>query len=498
MTSWISGEGPVGGRQGSCPRFLGRGLVGGALLLAALAGTVGGQPAEGVGDGAGPATEAGPVQLVFVIPIEGEIEQGLYLVLGRAMRSARRERASAIVLRMHTPGGRVDSAMKIRDLLIKTTLPTYTYVDNMAISAGAFLALATDKIVMGPSSNIGGALPIALGLGGASPVDEKFVSVFASEMRKTAKFKGHPAEIAEAFSNPDIEIPGLKEKGKILTLDFDQATSVGLAAYVAPTLEALLEREGLAGARVQTFEFTQTDRVARFLSSPFILGLLLLLGMGGIFIEVKSPGFGLPGLLGLSALGLYFFGSYLAHLSGYMEIIIFVLGVSLLLIEVFVIPGFGLFGVAGIVLMAGSLFFALFNLAPKGFDFHLIQLRVPLLTMTVPFLTAIPLFWFVGRILPHTPIYGTLTLQPPSPPSGASEGFSGAPAASALRVGQRGTTVTELRPTGVAAFEGRRTDVLTEGEFVERGREVVITRIAGNHIWVEMVKGQAPSGPRTA
>jgi membrane-bound serine protease (ClpP class) len=417
---------------------------------------------------------------VFVIPIRGEIETGLYLILVRAMREAKEHGAKAIVLDMHTPGGRVDSAMKIRDLLVTSEVPTYTFVNNMAISAGAFIAIATDTIVMAPGSNIGGALPITVGPEGAQGADEKFISVFASEMRKTAKAKGHPADIAEGFSNPNIEIPGVKEKGTILTLDYDQATSVGLAAYIAPSIEAMIEKEGMGEARVVRFQPTRTDAVARFLSSPAILGLLMLVGIGGIFLEIKTPGFGIPGFVGIGALATYFFGSYLANLSGFIEVIFFAIGVLLLLVEIFVIPGFGVAGILGILLMAGSMFFAMFNLAPSGFDFNVERVRVPIYTMFFTMIAAVPLIFVAARLIARTSIYDVLRLAPPP-----AKKVGVQPAGPALAAGQVGIALTDLRPSGVATLGDERVDVLTRGEYIQHGAHVEIIEVVGNRVFVK-------------
>ena len=427
-------------------------------------------------------------KVVFVIPVHEEIERGLYLILTRALREAESQGAEAVVLDMHTPGGTISAALKIRDLLVRSPVKTYTYVNNMAISAGSLIALATDRIVMAPGSNIGGALPIQVGLGGASPVDEKMLSIFASEMRKTAKQQGYPpsvVKIAEAFSNPDVVIPGLKEKGKILTLDYDQATSLGLSAYISPSLEDMLEREGLGDARVVHFEFTRTDAVARFLSSSAVMGILMLAGMGGIFFEVRTPGFGVPGAIGATALALYFFGSYLANLSGYMEIIFFILGLSLLIAEVFVTPGFGLFGISGVLLMVGSLFFALFNLAPRGYGFSLTRLEAPLLTMLITMIAGVAVLWMIARLLPHTPLYGALRLAPtPSLGAGIALGDGTSEPLPGAKVGDQGIAVTDLRPSGTAEFNGRRADVLTRGEFIEQGQEITIEAIESHLVFV--------------
>lgn len=440
----------------------------------------------------------GARSLVFVLPIHGEITKATHLIVVRAMREAETQGADAIVLDMDTPGGEVFASIHIRDELIAADVPTYAYVNPMAISAGAFLSLATDKIIMGQNSSIGGALPITMQAEGARGADEKFISIFNAEMRKTAKTKGHPVDIAMGFCDPDTVIPGLKEQGEILTLDFDQATSVGLSPYQALTMESMLDREGLGNAQVVWFEETAFDTLARFFSSPQILGILMMIGLAGIWIEIKTPGVGVPGAVGLAAIALTFFGSYLANLSSYVEWVIFFLGVVLVIIEIYVIPGFGIIGITGLVLMIGSLFFSMVNLAPGDGGFDLTALRLDMLitpaaTLTFVILGMIPLFYLVAKFLPATSVYGFLVLTPDQPQTA----MAGGPAAEAAAVeteveeppsplvpGARGTAVTDLYPTGVAMIEGRRVDVLTEGEFIDRGRPVEIIRLEGNRIFV--------------
>lgn len=435
---------------------------------------------------------------VFVIPVQGEFEAALHLVLVRALRQAQQQEAGAVVLDMDSPGGRVDAAIKIRDALIECPIPTYTYVNPMAISAGSFIAIATDTIVMGPNSSIGGALPITMGPEGAQSAGEKFISIFNAEMRKTAKTKGHPVDIAEGFCNPNKVIPGLKEKGEILTLDFEQATSVGLAEFQAGSLEAMLEHEGLGSARVTRFKLTLLDQVARFLSSSAIMGLLMMIGLGGLFIEIKSPGVGIPGLIGVMAIVLYFFGSYLANLSSYLEWVVFVIGVFLVFAEIYLIPGFGVAGIAGGLMIFGSLFFALYNLAPDGsLSFNAVRLQMligPLLTILVVMVAMVPFVLVLAKALHTSGALSSLILEPEaeqaSPPPVMSPSEPERAGLAGLHPGATGQALTDLRPAGTALIEGHRVDVLTEGEHLLRGDAVEVTRVEGSRIFVQL-KGES-------
>ena len=442
----------------------------------------------GVAHAQSPDDAASTAPLVYVLPIDGEFENALHLIVVRGLREAASHGADAIVLDMNTPGGRVDSAIRIRDELIRTDVPTYAFVNPMALSAGAFIALACDTIVMGPNGSIGAAAIIEIGTEGARDTDEKMQSAWNAEMRKTAKTKGHDPLLAEGFSNPDVEIPGLKEAGEILTLDYDQATSVGLAAFQVPSIEALLQHEGLGGARVVRLEQTRTDRVARWLSSSAVLGILMLVGMGGILLEIKTPGVGLPGAIGAGALLLAFFGSYLANLSSYIEWVLFVVGVGLLLVEIYILPGFGVAGIAGIMLMVGSLVFMLVNLSPDGGVMDIFtgvrfqMLSNAALTILLVLLGLVPLGWLISLVLPSTPFYGQLVLQP----TGGGESPAAASVGEApVAVGARGVTVTPCYPTGLAEFDDERLDVTAEGAFLEKGTPIVVRRIEGRIVYVE-------------
>jgi membrane-bound serine protease (ClpP class) len=456
-------------------------------------------PSRLIGRAQEPIASEPDLRPVFLIPVEGEIEKALYLILNRALRKAARQDARAVVLVINTPGGEMNAATMIRDRLIEfesergdRRIPTYAYVKSKAISAGALIALSTDTIVMGPASSIGDALPISIGVRGATAADEKVISFFAGEMRKTAKHKGHPEEIAEAMVDPDIRIRGVVDRGDILTLDNEQAVELGVAAYQADSIDKMLEREGLAASPRVDIAYTPTDAVARFLVNPVVSAILLLLGVGGLFFEVKTPGVGAPGAIGLSALAIYFFGSYLANLSGYMEIIFFSIGLGLLLIEIFVVPGFGVFGISGLVLIVGSLFFALFNLSPSGFSFPMTRLVGPLWSIVGASVAFVPFALFMSWLLPQTRLYrGSILLKAPSaPPDEAEMAAIDAAAPPAISRGSVGVAVGDLRPSGVAEFAGVRFDVLTEGEFVARGERLEVMRVEGNRIFVRAISAR--------
>ena len=264
--------------------------------------------------------------------------------------------AAAVILEINTFGGRLDAAVLIRDALLNARVRTVAFVNKRAISAGALIALAAEKIVMADGGTIGAATPVQIGQPGspAQPVEEKTVSFVRKEFRATAESRKRPPLIAEAMVDADVEIPGLIQKGKLLTLTTEEALKHKVADFRADTLEGVLERLGLAGVEVRRPSPNWAENLVRFLTHPVVSSLLITIGMLGIILEILTPGFGVPGALGITSLALFFWGHWLVQLAGWEELLLVGSGLVLLVLEVFVIPGFGLAGVLGIgALIAG-------------------------------------------------------------------------------------------------------------------------------------------------
>lgn len=294
--------------------------------------------------------------VVYVAPIEGMIDLGLAPFVQRVLNEATQEGAAAVILDINTFGGRVDAAVLIRDALLNAAVPTVAFVNKRAISAGALISLSTQKIVMANGGTIGAATPVQMGQPGApaQPVEEKSVSYVRKEFRATAEARKRPPLIAEAMVDADVQIPGLIEKGKLLTLTTEEALKHKVADFRAETIDSVLEQLALTGAQVKRASPNWAEDLVRFLTNPIVSSLLMTVGMLGIFLEIRTPGFGLPGALGIASLALFFWGHWLVQLAGWEELLLVVSGFVLLVLEIFVIPGFGLAGIAGIgALLAG-------------------------------------------------------------------------------------------------------------------------------------------------
>jgi membrane-bound serine protease (ClpP class) len=421
-----------------------------------------------------PATQ--PV--VFVARIEGVIDLGLAPFVERVLAEAERAGAAAVVLEINTFGGRVDAAVLIRDALLRSRVRTVAFVNKRAISAGALIALAAETIVMADGGTIGAATPVEIGAPGAParPVAETTVSYMRKEFRATAESRKRPPLLAEAMVDADVEIPGVIDKGKLLTLTTEEALTHKLADFRADSLDAMLQALGLAGAEVRRTSQTWAETLVRFLTHPIVSSLLMTIGILGIIVEIRTPGFGVPGALGITSLALFFWGHWLVRLAGWEELLLVGAGVILLAIELFVTPGFGVTGILGLVALLGGLGLSLVG---AGATWEVIITAVG--QVAVSLLLAVAVSLALLRLFPRLPFGRRLILETELT---AREGFASAPETDRAWLGKRGTAASTLRPAGIADFEGERVDVVSDGDFIEAGDPIAVVRVDGNRIVV--------------
>jgi len=405
---------------------------------------------------------------VIRIPVTGVVELGLAPFIERSLEEAAAQGAAFVVLDMDTPGGRVDAAERIADALSDAAVPVYTLVNRRAFSAGALIALATDGIYMRPGSVIGAATPVD-GTGETAP--EKIVSAMRSEMRALAEARGLDPAIAEAMVDPDIAIEGVVEAGKLLTLTTEEAVRVGYAEEVAD-LPALLAELGQPVAQIETAEANWAERVVRFFSNPVVAPFLLTLGFLGLITEIKTAGFGLAGAAGLLSLSLFFGSHLIIGLAGLEDLIIFGVGLALLGVEVFLIPGFGLFGVLGALGILAGLYMSLIGSIPTSADFT----RAGMVLTTSVMLIAVTA-WVMIRTLPRNSRLSKSGIFLASRTDRAT-GFESAPSRRDL-VGVVGKAITDLRPSGTGLFGEERIDVVSESEWITEGTPIRIVSAEG-------------------
>lgn len=410
--------------------------------------------------GANLVVAATPV--VYAVPIRGEIEPGLAAFIARGLTLAERNNA-VLLLEINTFGGRVDAATEIKDLLFKAKVPVIAYVSERAWSAGALIALAAPQVAMAPGSSIGAAEP--------RPMDEKTVSALRAEFESTAGRAGRNPRVAGAMVDADLAIEGLVEKGKILTLSADDAVEWGIADVLANSRHEVLVHFGYDNYELIPLTPHWAERIARFVTTSTVSSLLLTLGFLGLIFEITTPGWGVPGTGGLIALALFFGGRYVTGLAGFEEIGLFILGILLLAMEIFVIPGFGLAGILGIIAVVVSVVLVFGNLQAA-----LTSLFIALSVSIV----AIILLW---KRIQQGHFWQRLVL---SHTESKDEGYS-APADFSHLLGHEGLTLTPLRPAGTVVIDGIRYDVVSEGGFIAENSLIEVVLLEGTRIVVREV-----------
>lgn len=435
---------------------------------------------------------------VYVVPVRDDIMPPMTYVIRRGVKEAMEAKADLLVLDMDTNGGRVDVTEEIIGILSKFNGPTVTFVNRKAFSAGAFIAVSTEKIYMAEEAVIGAAAPMIMVPGGGpaelpASVEAKMTSGIKALIRAKAEKHGHNVEVIEAMidRNKELIIDGtvINPKGQILTLTSSEASkSYGnppkplLSAGTVVSLDALLVELGYAGATRVEVRPTGVEQLAFWLNA--ISPVLLALGLLGVYMEFKTPGFGVPGVIAIVSLSLYFLGGYVAGLSGIEWIAVFALGVILIALELFLFPGTLALGLSGSGLVLLSLIMAAADLYP-GMPAvpSLPQLQLPIRNLVIAgVLTGLGV-WVLGMILPRTPAYHHLV----STTASGTVTDRQRDKTQLSQIGLEGVAVSVLRPGGKAQFGDQVLDVITEGPMVSVGTRVRIVGHSAREAIVEPV-----------
>ncbi len=428
---------------------------------------------------------------VVVVPVEGAITEAQFFFLRRVLKQAESAGAAALVLDMDTPGGALKATEQIVQMFMKSPVPAYTYVNTNAGSAGALIALGTKKVFMAPVSAIGAAAPVvSSGEEIPATMNAKIVSYYSGYFRSVAQQNGYYPELVDGFMNLDKEVKVggevINPKGALLTLSAQEAVKVVagrplFASGIAKDLDEVCREAGLDGravVRVEPFGFEVLSQWITMLAPLFLLG-----GMIGAYLEFKSPGFGVAGVLAAICFLLFFAGHYIAGLAGLEVVAIFAMGAILILIELVFFPGVVVAAALGAALMAGALFFAMvdyYPAQPLNFSFELFTL--PMWNLGIAVVASVLCIALLARFLPELPLFRRLFLSVapaagPSLPSGTSS--------SPIAVGDTGMTQTILRPSGKAVFGKVLADVVAEGQFIEASTPVRILSISGDRVVVQ-------------
>lgn len=403
-------------------------------------------------------------QSVAVIEISGTIDPGTKSYADYAFQEAKRMDAAAVIMQFDTPGGYINSAEAIRRLMDEYEGPIYAFIRPNAISAGAYLALAAEAIYMVPGSTMGAAEPRYLGLG---EVDEKALSFWEKEMAGMAERRGRDPQIASAMVRRDLAITGLVEEGVLLTLTANEAFDVGYCEGIVADKEELLQAIGLPGANWRTVDSRISDSLVSWTTNPVVGTILLMIGIGGLILEVITAGFGAAGILSMAAFALYFGGNIAAGMAEYWVLILFVFGVALIMVEAFM-PGFGVFGIAGLVSTLVSIV-----LAAISVQTGMVMLFISMVSAGIFSVLAFRFFARRG-VLRHIIL---------SEEERADLGYV-APLDQKNLLGLEGIAVTALRPSGAAMIDGRRVDVVSDGDFIPSGEALIVDRVEGVRVVV--------------
>jgi len=462
-----------------------------------------------------PVRAAGPLR-VYVIPIAGEVDPGMAAFLKRAIRDTAGRSGDIYVLEMDTFGGRVDSALQMVDVLLDTQgARTIAYVKNKAISAGALIALACNELVMRPNTTLGDCAPITYSNEGPRMMGEKFQSPLRAKFRTLARRNGYPQVLAESMVTADMEVyqvemdgtlsyldaealadlgPDQKKsivsqktvvaKGELLTMDDEEALRFGFSRMSAQTMEDMLAEMMLDSYEIVRIERNWSEKLGTVISG--IAPLLMMIGLAALYTELKAPGFGVFGVVGIICLGLVFFNQYLVGLADYTDLLLITTGIVLLAVELFVLPGFGLAGIAGLVFIGAGLVLSFQNFVVPDPSQPWQQWQQELLTRNIIQVLGSFIVAFVSAMAAIRYLLPRLGMMVEGPYLGATLAKSRAVSdqAATLSIGSIGTALSTLRPAGKGLFAGEIYDIITDGEYIDKGASVIVQEIKGNRIIV--------------
>ena len=440
-------------------------------------------PLLAMAQGTTPRKAAGKdIPVVYSFTIDEEIAPPATKRVELAMEEAREIGADIIVVTINTFGGRLDDADKIRTAFLESPVPIYAYIDNNAASAGALISIACDSIYMHSGSSIGSATVVDQA-GEVQP--DKYQSYMRSLMRSTAESRGRRPDIAEAMVDADICVAGICDSGKVLAFTTQEAIEHHYCEAECESVREVLKHAGIERYDIHEQRYTFVQKVVGFLINPVVSGILIMLIIGGIYFELHSPGIGFP--LAAAAVGalLYFAPLYLEGLAANWEILLFIIGVVLIALELFVIPGFGVAGIGGIVCVVGGLVLSM--VGNEGLDFSLVPhatLKESILTVVVSVMVAIPLCIYLAKKLFESHLFGGLAQNTELK---AEDGYTISDAQASTLVGAVGTALTILRPSGKVAIDGRAYDAVSEISFIEKGSPVRVIRYEGNTLHVVLL-----------
>lgn len=421
---------------------------------------------------------------VYYYNIDENIAKPALRKTEKALQEAKEQKVDYILLELNTFGGELDAADKIRTLLLNAPMPTMVFINNNAASAGALISIACDSIYMTEGSSLGAA-SVVNQAGEIMP--DKYQSYMRSLMRSTAEKNGRNPDIAQAMVDPDVYVPMVSDSGKVLTFTTEEAVSNHFCEQMANDRASVLQAAGLENVTIVEQQLTWIDKFINFLVNPVVSGILIMCIVGGLYFEFQSPGLGLPIIIAIAGALLFFAPHYLEGLAAHWEILVFLAGVILLMLEIFVVPGFGVTGISGIILIFTSLILTMvFNV---GFHFQFdpnLDAAVQIGRSTIIVLMSVVCgfflsLWLSKKLITAETRFGTMALKTNLE---TDEGFTAQDMRLQAYVGRSGISATFMRPAGKIEIDGELLEATAEHGLIEKGERVVVTRFENAQLFV--------------
>jgi membrane-bound serine protease (ClpP class) len=419
---------------------------------------------------------------VYVFEIKGDIDPRMNRRVKLALEEATQKQADMIIIHMDTYGGAVNDADDIRTMILESRVPTHVFIDKDAASAGALIAIACDSIYMAPGGSIGAATVVVGGTGEAAP--DKYQSYMRSIMRSTAEATGRDPKIAEAMVDENLVVEGVSEAGSVVTFSVSEAIQHGFCEAQVNSIEEIIDLQGISDYQVIYHEMSNVEKVIAFFLNPMVSGFLILIIFAGIYFELQTPGVGFPILASVVAIILYFVPYYLNGLAANWEMIAFGIGVILILIEIFVIPGFGIFGVLGITLVLTGL--TLGMLPNDFFDFTYVpsgDLFMALVTVILAAIVAVSLIFALAPKINQWQMFSRFSLADTQQ---REAGYTSSIYGNDL-LGREGISHTRLMPSGKVVIDDEIYDAYSRGEFIDKGEVIKVISTEGTSLRVKKI-----------
>ncbi|MBV6641515.1 MAG: nodulation protein NfeD [Cyclobacteriaceae bacterium] len=400
------------------------------------------------------------------------------------LERAREINADYVILELDTYGGALNDADEIRTRILEFEIPVYAFINKDAASAGALISIACDSIYMARGSSIGAATVVTQD-GTAAP--DKYQSYMRSIMRSTAEAQGRNPKIAEGMVDEDIEVDSIATEGKVITFSVSEAIKWGFCEAEVSNIDDIMARSQVTEYELVEFNLDWSEKVIALFLNPFISGILILIIIGGIYFELQTPGVGFPILASVVATILYFIPYYLNGLAENWEIAVFVVGIVLIAVEVFVLPGFGIAGIAGLIATIGALILVMLN--NDAFDFSFVdpkEIFYAISSTGLALLGAIILMFFGGVRLTNTRFFNRIALVDVQD---KEQGYTSSFYKEKTMVGKQGTAYTNLRPSGKVMIDGEIYDAYTRGNYIAEQSNIEVISDEGTSLKVKEIQG---------